>query len=112
MNYGEWLSEQRDRAGLSAEELADRAFCFANEIISFEIGEDFPLPELRKRIEEALKSALQSSYCAPSASQHCEHSGDLSPKLRQEFRKLSYEGKLKVLDFIRALDDVPRYWIN
>lgn len=33
-----------------------------------------------------------------------------NPELIAEYRKLSNEGKIKVLEFINALRDVPRYW--
>lgn len=107
--YGEWLSEQRDRAGITAEELAERSWCCTYEIIAFENCEDFPLPELRQRIEDALQYFLRSKDSSVLPFDYAE---DPTPELRREFRKLSVEGKHKVLAFIRAMNGVPRYWRN
>ena len=104
--YGEWLHEQRDRAGVTAEELAERAWCSTYEILSFERCEDKPLPELRARIERALRYFLSRN----GSNIFPYDPDDPAPELRNEFRKLSLEGKRKVLSFINALSDVPRYW--
>lgn len=73
MAYGQWLKEQRERAGLTQQELAEAATMTRTHIAHIEAGRRWPSEEDAKRLDKALNtgnvltSFLPSSHNQPVA---------------------------------------------
>ncbi|MFI6287166.1 Scr1 family TA system antitoxin-like transcriptional regulator [Streptomyces sp. NPDC051018] len=67
MTYGEWLREQRIKAGLTQKELAEAAFMTRTHIAHIEAGRRVPSEEDAKRLDQALNTGDVLSNFRPGA---------------------------------------------
>lgn len=66
MAYGEWLKQQRKAAGLTQQELADKAVMTRTHIAHIEAGRRWPSEEDARRLDEALNTGNVLSSFLPN----------------------------------------------